>query len=158
MCQRPNGSLLRAWCLFLVLLLAALIGVKAWPEEGSSGSSQITPPASQTWNGKLAELKNAALSLKTESELLVQDSLKLLEQLKALQTAHADLSSSWAALLKLWTDSLDLRKAEKEAAEKERQALLDRALRAERNTRILGGGDDRRRRGRSVSGGILWAV
>jgi hypothetical protein len=61
-------------------------------------------------------------------------------------------------LLKLWTDSLDLRKAEKEAAEKERQALLDRALRAERNTRILGGGDDRRRRGRSVSGGILWAV
>ena len=139
MCQRPNGSLLRAWCVFLFLLLAALIGAKVWPEGNGIDSSESTKPESSTTSAKWDALQSALGTLKGESSALVTDSDAQLSELQALQTEHAESKSSFLALLKLWENSEDLRKAEKGAAERERQALLDRALRAERHTRILGG-------------------
>jgi len=134
-----GGSLLRAWFVLLLLLLVALVGEKVWPEGSGPGSPQIMKPDSSTTSEKWDALQNVLSTLKAESTALATDSETLSNRLAVLQTEHDALKSSWKELLSLWENCEKLRKAEREAAEAERRALLDRALAAERNTRILGG-------------------
>lgn len=122
------------WFIFCALLYCLAAGCASAVElpdpaqrENEQNLQPITSKSSQNLTSKWDSLETALQILSEEAALSSQDSIALLSELQALRTETVELKNSSEESLKLYENSEQLRKEEREEAQRELDAEKFRA-------------------------------